>query len=260
VITESTSLFGAGSEYFTVKYGSGTRSPGPALFAMVATNISIDSFEITGNNGADSGGSVNGAVLTSTNGQFDLFVKRVFGTSDPSINHIIMVPSATQATHNFATNTDNDQHEVVGLSNATEIYYALVASTSGGFINDEQIVAIADEFLRNVQAFAEISRVNTPRTEPVSTVDLTFDAPIDPSSFDFNDLTLVREGGPNLINSNVTITNIGSDSFQVGNLADLTASPGDYTLIFEGAGITSSIGTPLEGADEIRWSCQALTF
>jgi len=129
--------FGPGSRYFTAKY--------PGLFVMAATSTVIESFFITGNNGADGAGSADGAVLTTDS--LTLFVKRVYDAPNPSINHIIAVPrDAPGGAHSFPGNTDNDLHTVTGLDGAGAIYYLLVARKNGGFLGDEQIVAIADEF------------------------------------------------------------------------------------------------------------------
>jgi hypothetical protein len=134
----ATSWFGLGSQYFTAKY--------PGLFALAASNTSISRFEITGHNGADGAGSVDGMALTVPGAR--VFAKRVYGTSSPSINHIIVVPNAPPgATHSFSTLTDNDDHFVSGLAGAESIYYLLVASANGGFVSNGQIVEIASTFL-----------------------------------------------------------------------------------------------------------------
>jgi len=136
-IVGADTAFGPGSRYFTAKY--------PGLFVMAAVGISIESFSITGNNGADGAGTVDGAVLTVPGAS--VFVKRVYGTSDPSINHIVIVPGASAGvTHSFAASTDNDLQTITGLAGASSIYYVLVARSNGGFLSNEQITAIARAF------------------------------------------------------------------------------------------------------------------
>ncbi len=147
-IVASDGAFGAGSRYFTAKY--------PGLFVMATEEMSIASFSITGNNGADGSGLVNGAVLTTQDGGFTIFVKRVYNAFDPSINHVILVPiTASGAMHSFATNTDDGRHTVTGLAGADRIYYLLVARANGGFLGDEAIVAIASLFAMNVGGQAD---------------------------------------------------------------------------------------------------------
>ena len=135
--------FGSGSRYFTAKY--------PGLFVMAAVDISIESFFLTGNNGADGAGLVDGAVLMTSGGRFTVFAKRVHAASDPSINHIMLVPGAAPGvTHSFAISTDDDLHTVSGLGGVGTIYYLLVARQSGAFLSDEQIVAIATRFVTSL--------------------------------------------------------------------------------------------------------------
>ena len=131
----------AGSRYFTAKY--------PGLFILAATDISIDFFRITGNNGADGSGAADGAILSL--GEFTVFVKRVHSAGDPSINHIILVPSDDPPiTHSFSANTNDGLHTVEGLDSVRELYYLLVARRSGGFLADTDVLSIAGAFLQNL--------------------------------------------------------------------------------------------------------------
>ena len=144
-IVSGNAAFGAGSKYFTAKF--------PGLFVLGATNISINSFQITGNNGADGSGNANGGILHTTvyGQQYTIFFKRVYNAGDPSINHIIMVAGdGSGLTHNFSTDTNNDLDSLTGLSSVDEIYYALVARQNGGFLADADVLNIANEFLANV--------------------------------------------------------------------------------------------------------------
>ena len=134
-----TGPFGPGSRYTTLKF--------PGLFALLAENTSIDRFTITGNLGADRRGIADGAVLDLSNSS-TLFMKRVSGASNPSINHLIIVPSDDPAiTHTFSPNTNADFHQVTGLSNVDHLFYLLVARRAGGYLENEDAVAIAEAFL-----------------------------------------------------------------------------------------------------------------
>lgn len=144
VVTASEAQFGVGSSYFTVKY--------TGVFAMAATNLDITRFEITGNNGADGSGSVDGAVLSTTAGglQYTIYVKRVFDAFDPSINHIVIVPGdGTGVSHSFAASTDNDLHTIDGLGAVDSIFYVLAARQTGQRLEDADVISIANEFLSN---------------------------------------------------------------------------------------------------------------
>ncbi len=119
-IVASDAEFGPGSRYFTAKY--------TGLFVLAVTDMSIDFFRITGNLGADGSGTADGTVLTSSGGQFTVFVKRVYDAFDPSVNHIIIVPGSDPGvTHSFSTNTNDDLHTVEGLASVDQLYYLLVA-------------------------------------------------------------------------------------------------------------------------------------
>ncbi|MCC6492345.1 MAG: hypothetical protein IT424_04930 [Pirellulales bacterium] len=140
-------MFGPGSRYFTAKY--------PGLFALAAFNASIDSFFITGNNGADGSGFADAAELhTSVNGQaYTVYVKRVFNAGDPSINEIIMVPGdGVGLTHSITTNTNDGYHELSGLSSVDEFYYALVSTFDGSRIDDAVVLNVANQFLASAEA------------------------------------------------------------------------------------------------------------
>ena len=123
-VLDGSPFFGPGSQYFTAKY--------PGLWVMGAAGISVNNFNISGDVGADGSGTVNGEVLSTTvNGrQFTIYVKRIGNTSDPSVNHIIMIPgNGSGVTRTFSSNTNSDGHVLSGLASAgvNEIYYALVA-------------------------------------------------------------------------------------------------------------------------------------
>ena len=144
-IVASDAAFGPGSRYFTSKTDG--------LFALSVEGMSIDSFFISGDNGADGGGTADGAALNTTvQGQpFSVFVKRVHSTSDPSINSIVIVPGeGAGVSHFFPGDTNDGLHQISGLSGIDQLHYLLVASDSGGFVSDAQILAIAEEYLQTL--------------------------------------------------------------------------------------------------------------
>ncbi|MDJ0840146.1 MAG: thrombospondin type 3 repeat-containing protein [Acidobacteriota bacterium] len=135
--------FGPGSTYFTAKFDG--------LFVLAAADIDIDQFRIYGNLGADGSGSVDGAVLN--NADVQVFVKRVYNAYDPSVNHIILAPSS-EATHTFPNNTNDDAHQVDGLSGSTYLIYILTARSSGGYLENDAVLAMTRElenYTRNNQ-------------------------------------------------------------------------------------------------------------
>ena len=58
-----------------------------------------------------------------------------------------------------------------------------------------------------------------PRLTNVAFVDVVMSVPINLSTFNFNDLTLTRNGGADLIDNTVTVTFLGGTTYRINNLA-----------------------------------------
>ncbi len=142
----SNPAFGAGGQYFTQKYGN--------LFVLVADMNGVGNFYTTGNNGADGGGTVFGFNYSVTVGceSYDVFVKQIYGTSDPSINQIFIIPSRTGASHSFSNDSDNGFHELNNLDAVSRMFYLLVAGNSGYAYTNTEIQNIVINFLTQVSA------------------------------------------------------------------------------------------------------------
>jgi hypothetical protein len=142
VIT-STAL-GAGGSYFTRKYDG--------LFVFTGDMKNVSSFQISGGLGADGSGFATGAVLTRTVGgiTYKGFFKAVYGTSDPSVNHLIVVQDKPGVSHTYSANTDSDDHSVTGLSGDTRLYYLLFATQNGGQVSQTQVGLLMDAFLQEI--------------------------------------------------------------------------------------------------------------
>lgn len=170
VIANSANL-GSGGQYFTRKH--------PGLFVFAADIAGLSHFEINGGLGADGGGATDTTILTSTRGTkiYKGYVKRVYGTSDPSVNHLIIVQDDPALTRTASTNTDSDQHRLSGLGAATRIYYLLYASASGAYIDNTQTHAIMEAFLDSVTGVYWLSLGATSGSVPVAdsaTLDAVF--------------------------------------------------------------------------------------
>ena len=142
----NSNIFGAGGQYFTKKINN--------MWVLAADVNNISTFNISGNNGADGSGTYNGATLSVTVGcqTYKVMLKRVYSAGDPSINQMVIIPNNAGATHTWATNTDNTQHDISGLSGTTRLYYLLYAASSGGYIDDNTATNIATTFLTQVAA------------------------------------------------------------------------------------------------------------
>ncbi|MCO6456304.1 MAG: pre-peptidase C-terminal domain-containing protein [Pirellulaceae bacterium] len=127
----------------------------------------------------------------------------------------------------------------------------------GVFGGSDETVGFADAVVR--LGPLELDQVAPdPRTTAVDAVNVTFDFAINPATFDFNDLVLRLDGGPNLINAAVSVTPLGGNTFQIGNLGSLTSAAGRYELRVNGAGIQDLGAAPLPGLAIESWTVDPL--
>jgi hypothetical protein len=143
-IEDGTLYFGEGSKYFTNMY--------PGIFMMLADNIAVTEFSITGDVGSDED-TINGGSVEDVIPNWTLFWKTNYGDStDPSINHLILVPGTSSGiTHEFEDDNgdDNDDHAVIGIGDRSRIVYALVATQPGeDVLTDSQFISIAEKLLQ----------------------------------------------------------------------------------------------------------------
>ena len=129
--------FGTGSKYFTNMY--------PGLFIMVADNISISEFNISGNVGSD-GDGIGAGYVDSVIPGWTLFYKTNTDedlNGDPSINQMILVPgSSSGIDHEYDTDSLYDDHRISGISDRSRIVYAVVARTG-----EEDVLSESDAIL-----------------------------------------------------------------------------------------------------------------
>jgi hypothetical protein len=135
-IENGDNYFGEESRYFTNMY--------PGLFVMIADNISISEFNISGNVGSDGNGSGAGYV-ESVVPNWTLFYKTNTDddNSDPSINQLILVPgSAFGITQEYDDSSENDDHRITGITDRNRLVYAVVARHP-----DEDVLSESDAIL-----------------------------------------------------------------------------------------------------------------
>lgn len=142
-ITASTA-FGTTGRYFTREMSG--------LFVVAADLDSVTTFYISGNNGADGGGSTSFYQFdTLVNGiLYTCYLKRVVANYDPAIHQLIIIPKNLGATHTYSTNTDNSFQNLTGIANSQSLYYLLFAARSGGngySVPDSSVRTVAGRFL-----------------------------------------------------------------------------------------------------------------
>jgi hypothetical protein len=77
---------------------------------------------------------------------------------------------------------------------------------------------------------------------PVPAVDVVFSRPVDPASFTVADLSLTRDGGPELLSAAVSMTQTGPATFHVAGLGTLTAAAGQYSLLVRASTVLDTTG------------------
>jgi uncharacterized delta-60 repeat protein len=153
--------FGEGSSYFTNLY--------PGMFVMVATNVNIEEFSITGNLGSD-GSTQNESfvIITHQGATYTVFVKvnregeGGESDSDPSVNHLIIVPGdASGLTQLINEDGDGyDDHCIKGLSDKKSIAFLVVARNYGQYLSNEDAEAVALKFLEITGGFSSVRTYN----------------------------------------------------------------------------------------------------
>ena len=93
----------------------------------------------------------------------------------------------------------------------------------------------------------------------VGSLTVTFNKAVNASSFTWADLDLFRQGdlANDLITDAVTVTQINSTTFEIGNLGELTAADGYYQLIVRTDGITDTVGNAGSDGKALNWTMAA---
>ncbi len=81
-----------------------------------------------------------------------------------------------------------------------------------------------------------------PRNTPVDSIDVTFDEAIDPTTFNYQAVSLTLDGGANLVNSSVSVSQVSSTTYQISGLSNLTTAQGTYTLTVNAADVQDASG------------------
>ncbi|PLX16235.1 MAG: hypothetical protein C0597_08140, partial [Marinilabiliales bacterium] len=142
----SNSLLGAEGEYFVRKY--------EGLFVFGGKLDGISEFSIDG--GLDNwGAQIDGTVLEyEFNGiTYYGFVKRIFGASTPSVNHLFITRNP-EVTQDYSLSDNNDSHTLSNLEKSSELFYLLYGGTFGEYIDDDATMAIMKEFIHTVAPIA----------------------------------------------------------------------------------------------------------
>lgn len=139
LIKDGDRYFGSGSQYFTCMF--------PGMFVLVATDISITGFYVSGNIGSDGHAADTTTMFPiSTGGEtYTAFLKTNTDTNDqdPSINHIIIVPGGPSGIIHSADYSGEYDDDFLESISSNEIYYLCVSRypTAALSLNDAKAVA-----------------------------------------------------------------------------------------------------------------------
>jgi len=128
-------------KYFTCKI----TNPVVLFFAgFKSESKSITGFQVRGGLGADGRGGVAGSELGQwPHGSLWGYSKQVYGTRDPSVNHLVMVPSDSW-TNAYPTNTDRDDHTVQGEHGVGMLFYVMWGGRNARRSPQAQQYTVAD--------------------------------------------------------------------------------------------------------------------
>src|SRR5208337_4836895 len=92
-----------------------------------------------------------------------------------------------------------------------------------------------------------------PRNIVVQNLTVTFSEPIDPATFDYNDISLTLNGGPNLITSAVGVAQVNPTTYLITNISWVQGYAGTYTLTVNAAGVSDLAGNPGTASTNESW-------
>ncbi len=87
---------------------------------------------------------------------------------------------------------------------------------------------------------------------PITNLEVVFNKPIDPGTFDYQDITLRNQGGANLADSTLTITQVNATTFDV-DISSKTTANGFFTFTVQTAGIADLIGNFGQVGKQVSW-------
>jgi hypothetical protein len=90
-------------------------------------------------------------------------------------------------------------------------------------------------------------------TSPVTSVNVVFENPIDPATFNFEDMVLRIQGGPNVMDNTVTVTQLDPTTYKV-DLTTKSIGNGYYVLNVNTDQISNLLGTKGQIGKQAAWT------
>lgn len=157
---------------------------------------------------------------------------------------------------------DNITFILSGLTQVTTVdgvYFLTVNAATSGVVDlgGNSLASGASESwqMDATPPTATITEVSPdPRTTGLSELTIVFSSAV--SGFDLTDLSLTRDGGPNLLTGSQLLSSADNVTFTLGNLSALTGAAGEYVLSLHaaGSGIQDAVGNLLTGDAVETWN------
>ncbi len=158
------------------------------------------------------------------------------------------------------TTADNTTFAVSGLGGLTGAEGDYVFTVNAATVTDSVGTAglgasvVAWQMITSAPRITALPPVNTnPRNIVVQNLEVTFSHPINPATFNYTDLALTRNGGANLIASNVTVTALSATNYRISEISWVQGSAGNYSFTVNAAGISDLAGNSGTGSTNITW-------
>jgi hypothetical protein len=146
---------------------------------------------------------------------------------------------------------------LAGLT-ATDGVYHLIVSAAGvqDTLGNLGTGSLDITWTMAAQAPAVVSITGTPalRNTPVASLVVTFNKPIDLTTFDYHVLSLTLNNGPNLITSAVTVTQTGTSTYQIDGLNRVTGAAGQYVFSIRVTAVKDQMGHLGAGSSTLSWT------
>ncbi|MFV2069209.1 MAG: hypothetical protein ACC645_19770, partial [Pirellulales bacterium] len=151
-------------------------------------------------------------------------------------------------------------YRVSGLAahTADDAVYELAVDSTGvtDLVGNAGVGTDRFTWVKGAAAPAVLQLIGVPgslTTSNVPSIDIVFTEPIVLATLSLADLSLTRDGNE-LLDGQVTIAQVGTSTYRIGNLANLTGVDGDYRFEVQAAGVEDTDGNAGIGVTEATWT------
>ncbi len=99
---------------------------------------------------------------------------------------------------------------------------------------------------------------NTPNYDPVASIEVTFSEKIDLDTFNYEDITLTRDGEILTLDNTVTVEFFGAKSYRILGLDNFTQEIGTYNLRLDATTIEDNAGNIGLSADSVTFNVEGI--